>query len=265
MSDMVIDMNKTMRSVHNHLDDIKLILNKSKTCFMQFYTKQSKYRESALFKTGEKSIEHVSAFKLLGCYIDMSLNWKDHIAYLCKKIAPNCFALKRLSHITNKDVCKTYYYAHIASLLSYAVIFWGNSSNVGRVFIVQKRIIRCMFNIPFRDTCRTTFVTEKILTLPCIYVLEVLKFVRLNTHKFCHLNQNHSYHTRKGFDLKYPNHKLALFELNPFYMGITLFNKLPPAVRQLPYHKFVKTIKQILALKAYYSLEEFISDNLGIK
>ncbi|KAJ8909787.1 hypothetical protein NQ315_011197 [Exocentrus adspersus] len=55
------------------------------------------------------------------------------------------------------------------SHLSYNIVIWGRAASVNRVFILQKRIIRLIFGIPPRQSCRDCFIRNKILTLPSIY------------------------------------------------------------------------------------------------
>ena len=114
----------------------------------------------------------------------MSLNWKIHIDYVCKKCASICFALKRLSQIASKNVVKIFYYSHFESTIRYCVIFWGNASTANRVFVLQKRALRSIYGLQFNESCKQTFITQKFLTLLCIYILEILTFVK---KKFEHI------------------------------------------------------------------------------
>jgi hypothetical protein len=58
-----------------------------------------------------------------------------------------------------------YFYSH--SLMTYGLIFWGNSYHSNTVFIPEKRIIRIMVGIRDRQTCREYF--RKLKVLPFYY------------------------------------------------------------------------------------------------
>jgi hypothetical protein len=43
-------------------------------------------------------------------------------------------------YISNNNTLKSIYYAHFHSIVQYRIIFWGNSSNNGKIFTLQKKI-----------------------------------------------------------------------------------------------------------------------------
>lgn len=48
-------------------------------------------------------------------------------------------------------------YDQIQSVLSNEVMLWGNSTHNNKLFIMQKRAVRLMCNVPFRAHCGTLF------------------------------------------------------------------------------------------------------------
>jgi len=65
---------------------------------------------------------------------------------------------------------QTVYFAHLNSQISYGIIFWGSSSSMRNVFIIQKREIRIMLRMGPRNSCREGFKKLDILTVPCLYI-----------------------------------------------------------------------------------------------
>ena len=59
----------------------------------------------------------------------------------------------------------TIYFSYFHSILSYGIIFWGNSSYSSNIFKIQKRIIRIITNARNRDSCRQLFKNPKLLPL----------------------------------------------------------------------------------------------------
>lgn len=228
---------------------------------MQFHPYGANYTKSHLIKLNSKSTEQVTSFKLLGIHLDISLNWKEHVNSVCKKCASNCFALCRLRQILSKNVIRVFYFSNFESVIRYGIILWGGSSAALRVFILQKRAIRCMFGLKFRDSCKQTFIKEAIMTLPSIFVLELLKFVRQNMDSFRTQNIYHNYSTRFGSDFQYDLHRLELYKSNPYYLGAVFYNKIPIQIRDLSNVKFINCIKSVLIKNAFYSVDEFLNYN----
>jgi hypothetical protein len=72
------------------------------------------------------------------------------------------------------------YFAHFHSQISYGIIFWGSSSSMRNVFIIQKRAIRIMLRLGPRSSCREGLKKMGILTVPCLYIYVLMLFVIKN-------------------------------------------------------------------------------------
>jgi hypothetical protein len=113
--------------------------------------------------------------KFLGITIDNTLSWKQHIDTITPKLNKTCYIIRRsklrLSHIALKMVC----YAFFHSVMSYGLIFWGNSTN--SVFKLQKRFIRILMGARNSVSCRDFFKLLKILHLSAQYIYSLLMIV----------------------------------------------------------------------------------------
>lgn len=258
--DSIDKLNTNLCSIAQYLNNKKLVMNQEKTVFMQFHPIGKNYTSSILIKQNNKSIQQVTSHKVLGIHIDHSLDWKTHVSYVCNKCASNCFALKRLRHMASTDTLKIYYFSNLESRFRYGIIFWGYSTSAYRVFVLQKRAIRSMFGLYARQSCKETFVDSKILTLPSLYIFEILKFVKKNMNDFNRQNSYHNYSTRHGSNLQYDLHRLELYKYNPYYMGSMLYNKLCDNIKSIvSVKKFISTVKTFLVSNAFYSVEEFLN------
>lgn len=94
-----------------------------------------------------------------------------------------------------------------------------------RVFVQQKRIVRLMFNLNHKESCKGTFIKKKILTAR-IYIYKCLIFAKNNLQEFKTLDNNHDYNTRHGKLLSIPKHKTAKFKESLHYNSIILYNAL---------------------------------------
>lgn len=152
----------------------------------------------------------------------------------------------------------TAYYALVYPHLSYNTMLWGQSSNINRLLIAQKRILHLIFGLTLRESCREIFKSRKILTLPSIYILKCSLYVFKNINQFQSISQAHDYNTRSRHTLAFPIHKSTFFEKSPFYAGIRIYNKLPTEIKDSnSARQFRRRLIEYLTEKAYYSVREF--------
>ena len=84
-----------------------------------------------------------------------------------------------------------------------------------------------------RQHCRTLFKQENILTVTCVYVLEILIYVRDNISTFTQRYEIHNYGTRQNSSINIPKCRLNKSVNNYEYMAIKIANKLPYNIFQL--------------------------------
>jgi hypothetical protein len=102
----------------------------------------------------DKTIEEIETTKFFGLQIDSNLNWKTHIQYIKPKLSSACFAMRTVTSLVKTETLKLVYFAYFHSIMSYGIIFWGNSTDSKKVFYIQKRIIRIMAGTKKRASCR---------------------------------------------------------------------------------------------------------------
>lgn len=244
----------------NWFNHNKLVVNIGKTVFIHFTPRLSNYDKSYLLRINGNSLEQVRTTKFLGLHLDNALSWECHVNALCKKLASSCYVLYGLSSITSKSVLLSYYYAQFYSRIKYCVIFWGLSQHADRIFKLQKRAIRNITGLRSSSSCRGMFKELKILTLPSIYILELVTYVKSNISEFTTNNFHHDYSTRSGNQLSIPFHSLSLYKRSPRYMGIILYNKLPNNVKIITNLKtFNRSVRIILLNHCFYSVNEFLN------
>jgi hypothetical protein len=74
-----------------------------------------------------------------------------------KHMSTACYALRYVKYALPIETLKIIYFAHIHTIMSYGVIFQGNSSYAKKVSIFQKKIIRIFTNTTPKDSCREIF------------------------------------------------------------------------------------------------------------
>nr|CAH7761994.1 unnamed protein product [Callosobruchus chinensis] len=237
----------------------QLCLNTSKTVFMNFTPRVSDRQESFLVTVNNKSIQQVDTVKFLGLHLDNSLNYASHVNSLCSNLSSVCYVVKRLMETCNRNIVLAFYYGQFVSRVKYGIIFWGSSSLISRIFITQKRIIRSIAGASSRTSCRQLFQKYKVLTVPCIYMLELLLYVKKNVSSFPKNSDFHKYNTRNCSALTVPAHKLTIYEKSPNYIGLKLYNKIDPSIRDVTsLNNFKLKLKEFFVNKCFYSVTEFL-------
>ncbi len=74
-----------LETINNFFVQHQLLLNFSKTNYIQFHTKQSRINSSPLIALKDKQIVEVKQTKFLGVTIDNCFSWDAHIEILSKK------------------------------------------------------------------------------------------------------------------------------------------------------------------------------------
>jgi hypothetical protein len=195
----------------------------------------------------------------LGLITDKTLSRNQHADQIATKLCSACNALRNLKHIVPQSTLRTIYYAYIHSILSYNIIFWGRSSNVSKMFILQKRIVRIITNTGVRESCREAFKKMEIMRLYSQYILSLILFAVKNKHLFTSNKEIHTYKTRNYLNFHQPTVNLTKFYKGPYISGTKAFSHLPRHTKILVnYMKCFKlSLKWFLCHHSFYSIEEY--------
>ena len=249
------EINKTLNDIIRWLNCNNLSLNLEKSKIMTFSAGR-KISDKLNINHAGKTIDEINITKFLGLYIDCNLTWKHHIEYLCTKLNKFAYALNMLYKVANHNVLITAYHAYVTSILRYGIIFWGNSVRKESVFICQKGCIRAICGLRKIDSCRPYFKKFRILTLTCLYIYEIVLFVKLNLNLYEILDSNHN-----GVVIKIPRNRSTLLNHSFYVMGPRAFNKLPKYIRQCDDLKIFKhKLIDFLLDKTYYTFTEYTDD-----
>lgn len=234
-----------------------LILNREKTKILNFSTSRCKKDKPANIQLDSHDINVIPSTPFLGVIIDEFLRWDQHIESLISKLSKVCYTINFLSRYLTEKSLRIVYHSNLESLMRYGIVFYGSNSDVKHVFVTQKRAIRAMYKMSFRDSCRGVFRREEIMTVYALYIYECLLFLFKNRSRFTVHTNSHTYDTRT-LDLSYPIHRLSLTEEHPSYMCLRLYNKLPVRIKALAdLPTFRKEIKKLLIELEPYRVEDY--------
>lgn len=215
--------------------------------------------QRVVFALRPHSEDSLNSAKFLGVFVDRKLTWDTHTECLAKRMASSVYALRNLARFVSGSVLLTAYHALIHCHIDYALIVWGNASGADRVFGIQRRAIRVLAGLGYREDCRSSFSRLKILTLPSAYILQCMLYVRANLGEYTTHSEVHDYRTRNRDDIYVDFQRLNTSKYGINYDGPRFFNQLPVEIKMLPIKIFKKTVKSNLLKNAYYSIGEFLS------
>jgi hypothetical protein len=91
--------------------------------------------------------QHVnsSCTKFLGLNTDNKLSWKNHIDYLVTNLSSSCFIMRTIKPIMSQKSLRMIYFAYVHSIMTYGIIFWGNSPYSIKIFRIQKKVVRIVW------------------------------------------------------------------------------------------------------------------------
>ena len=172
------EVNDEIEKVHTWLASNKLTLNISKSKFMIISNKKAIPRNFTVAINGE-NLEKCTSYKYLGIIFDEKLNWKEHISYVCGKVASACGALAKLRHCVNTNILKEFYHALSYSYIRYGLIVWGNAlpTTLKPVQALMNRAARIITFSPFGHIdMKPIYECLEILDLKNAFLLETSKF-----------------------------------------------------------------------------------------
>jgi hypothetical protein len=243
-----------------HLSEINLKANYSKSNFMKFSLQNLDGNTLPSVMIDNVQLQETNSTKFLGMYIDQRLTWSDHVRYICSKITSGIYALRNLAQFCSLDILKIAYYGLIYPHLVYGIKLWGGCANYNleRVFILQKKAVRLISKLNFRTSCRDTFRELQLLTLPCLYILEVVMHCQSN-HNLVQGRDLYHYRTRGRDNFRVQYHRTEISKKLPTQIGVKLMNKLPDSVKQSNSLKQFKIrLKNLLISKTFYTVGEFM-------
>jgi hypothetical protein len=198
----------------------------------------------------------VNSVKLLGIYLDQSVTWNKHIDFVINKLSKSYYIIRKLKSNISSEFLKMSYFALFHSHITYGILLWGSAPRCRQIFLWQKKVIRVMAGLSYRESCRGHFKRLNILTTPCIFILYAILYVKSNLNLFSSGNDNHCYGTRFNNLLKIPKARIAkTFNTYSVY-GVKYFNLLPDHIKVLNSSNFKIQLKNILLKSEGYNFDE---------
>src|SRR6218665_860204 len=171
---------KTFHSVFHSRDGIRLVkLNSDKTHYIVFCSTHKRMTSNNTLYINNTPLVQTHSSKFLGVLIDSHLTWKDHIMLVTKKVSKNIGVIARIKHCLPHKILLSLYYTLIFPYFSYCNIIWGSNykTHLSNLFILQKRAIRLICNLPRFSSTKASFFKLNLLTLNNINKYQMLLFM----------------------------------------------------------------------------------------
>ena len=167
-----------------------LHLNTEKTKYMILSNKIMSIPDLQL-KINTSEIEQVATYKYLGLVFDNKLNFSFQVDTLYRRLTSCCGISYRISDNFTLEIAKTYYYAHIYSILSYGIAAYGgnliHSFKLNKFQKCQDKIMLTLFQKHFScNSINDLYVKNSNLKICDIYKLKVGIFMHQMIHSSCH-------------------------------------------------------------------------------
>jgi len=192
------------------------------------------------------------AIKYLGVHFDQNLNFKYHISQISKKLSYALYSLRQVKNLLPPNALKSLYYSLFHCHLIYAIEIWSNvpPSNLLPLITKQKAAIRIISNQPYNAHTEPLFKSLSILPLPQLITQFNLKFIHSfqfnlipsafhgtwittleNRNNLANFN---FFNLRNNDDLYTPPARTVFLSRFPLYSLPTLWNDLPPNLKEIP-------------------------------
>jgi hypothetical protein len=105
---------------------------------------------------------------------------------LFTKYVENCmfYHEKTILYTKTLEKLSVIHFAHFHTLTKHGIVFWGTSTTMHKVFLLQKGIVRIMLGIGPKSSCRNWFKKLDILMVQSSYIFSMMMFVVNNPGNF---------------------------------------------------------------------------------
>ena len=117
--------------------------------------------------------------------IDEKLNWEDHINYIEKKISYANYSLNKARNRLTTNTKKLLYSGLIHSHLVYGAPIWGfaTQNRLDKLLKQQKKAIRKIYNLHYRDHTNDYYIESRILKLPDLLKHTTMCYMQSGLHE----------------------------------------------------------------------------------
>ena len=153
----------------------KVDLNYTKSNFVIFEKRAMVYGNIEL---DEQTIAACVSYKYLGIYFEKKLNFDIHIGKVVEKFSKQRGIVYKLRETLNTSHLLAYIRAYVSPIVQYGVLLYGlgRKTMLQQILILQKKLVRIAFRLPYRSSVLGKFKDCKICTVFELHIYELLKY-----------------------------------------------------------------------------------------
>jgi hypothetical protein len=142
-------------------------------------------------------IKYKNETKFLGLYLTEDVKWDVHIKHVHNMLKTNYYVIQSLKAVTSINTLRSVYFANFHSHVRYGILFWGGNPQSTKVFKIQKKVVRLICNVNRKTSCRESSRTLNILPVPCVYIMEIVYYIKLNNKRSKQNSAIHDYYNMR--------------------------------------------------------------------
>jgi hypothetical protein len=123
-------------------------------------------------------IVYQSELRFIGIHLTETLKWCAHVRVLKAKLCKVVYVVKVLKEAMSPYMIRIIYFSNFDSCLRNGIILWGGDRVSNSIFKLHKCVLRVISGAGSHTSCRQIFKDYNILTLPSLYILEVICFIK---------------------------------------------------------------------------------------
>ena len=219
-----------------------LLPNANKTNYLLFHNRKRNeyFTENALhlFLNGTQ-IERVESLRILGLYINETLNFSTHFENIQSKIIPFIFALKRIRHFISDRTAMNMYFAYVQSRLLYMNVIYHAAPNylIESLEIIQRKALRIVLKKDWYCSKKDLYSFN---CLPVSQLCEVSSLVLLfkiinncckNNVVIRTMSEIHNFNTRNRSNFAIDITNTQLGAQNFYIRSLVSYNNIPTYIR----------------------------------
>lgn len=203
---LISNCNNTLVQLQQWSSFNSMKINENKTKAVIFRAKNKPIPPHADIILNSLPVDIVDHFKCLGVVFSAHMSWESHVNLVLTKLARITGIVGRLRYILSPKLKILVYHSLFYSHINYCQLVWGTTtfSNLQKIYIMQKRYLRNVYNAEYNATTTGFFHKTRIITAHKLYYYrlssrfkyEVRNNIR-NLDTLAHLETNeHCYKTR---------------------------------------------------------------------
>lgn len=223
---------------------------------MIFHSSRRKIENSDNLIIDNYVINRVESTKFIGVTLDSKLTWSNHIRHTRQKVARGVGVLRKVRRLLSEKTMLTLYNSLIFPYFIYCIEVWGNAAHkyLWLLLKLQKRCVRIIKSVGWREHTNPLFKNLKILPLTLLYKQRILififKFVKCDLpdifNEVFRLNEQ-NVTTRQQFNLRVDICRTELYKKTIRFSGVSEWNKIVNLIdRHCSIYTFKKRLRNFL-------------------